>query len=257
MQFNIDMTKAVKIVVKKDDESFIEYTINDGTITDVSIIKKEPTIEEKINNLKDNNLQVKRITKLLKLTDRGLLQKMAEKGYDSIADVIKDEIRNNPLDANQAIEEAREEEREQLENRVKDSVNLMKMDDELDAIAMKNHFKIADNLLKDNSDEYKGEVMAKGNLEVPDDLENDEPKEGYEAIKAKNSVNESKTFESYVKPVLETKEELSKNLHYDYDQYKSDISKLSHAMNDSLEIMKLDDKMDEFIKRKLEEENKK
>ena len=51
MQFNIDMSKVVKIVVEKDEKTFIEYTIDNGTIVDVSIAEKETTLEEKVKNL--------------------------------------------------------------------------------------------------------------------------------------------------------------------------------------------------------------
>ena len=53
MDFKIDMSKVVKIVIKKDDGSFIEYSIDNGTIVDATILQKEETIEEKVDKLVD------------------------------------------------------------------------------------------------------------------------------------------------------------------------------------------------------------
>lgn len=78
MDFKIDMSKVVKIVIKKDDGSFIEYSIDNGTIVDVSILQKEETIEEKVDKLKKNNTDVQRISNLIEFDKAGILDRMAK-----------------------------------------------------------------------------------------------------------------------------------------------------------------------------------
>jgi len=98
MNFEIDLTNAVKIVTKKDDATFIEYTIDDGKIVDVSIVEREKTTEEKVEELKSNP-DVQKINKLITLSDNaGVLTKMVDGKYTSIADVIKDSVKNEPIE---------------------------------------------------------------------------------------------------------------------------------------------------------------
>ena len=100
MDFKIDMSKVVKIVVAKDDNSFIEYCIDNGTIVDVSIVGKEETIEEKVKNLKQTNEDVKRISKLIEFDNAGILDKMAKtadrvKRIDGLKNMITTINKNN------------------------------------------------------------------------------------------------------------------------------------------------------------------
>ena len=96
MNFEIDMTKVVKIVVKKNDTSFIEYDINDGVIVDASIIEREKTTEEKIEEAK-NDPDVKKVNTLIKLSDNArVLTKMAESGKP-LVECIKDTVKNEPI----------------------------------------------------------------------------------------------------------------------------------------------------------------
>ena len=80
MEFKIDMTKVVKIVVEKDENSFIEYTIDNGTIKDVTVTSKKTSIEDKVNDLKQNNEDVKKISKLIEFDNAGILDQMARSG---------------------------------------------------------------------------------------------------------------------------------------------------------------------------------
>lgn len=154
MQFNIDMSKVVKIVVEKDEKTFIEYTIDNGTIVDVSVVEKETTLEEKVKNLKENNEQVKTISKLIQFDKAGVLDKMAQNGSDSVFDAIKDDVVNNPIQEN-VVKEINEVSdninKDRLSQGVKDAANIMKLDEQMDEFAKKNRDKIAEHLFDENA----------------------------------------------------------------------------------------------------------
>lgn len=97
MDFKIDMSKVVKIVVEKDENSFIEYTIDNGTIKDVAVTSKKTSIEDKVNDLKMNNEDVKKISKLIEFDNAGILDQMARSGQDSVFGAIKESITKEPL----------------------------------------------------------------------------------------------------------------------------------------------------------------
>ena len=62
MEFKFDMSKVVKVVTENSDGSLIEYSLKDGVVVDATIVKTNKSIiEEKINELKNNNADVKRI----------------------------------------------------------------------------------------------------------------------------------------------------------------------------------------------------
>lgn len=202
MEFNIDMSKVVKIVVEKDDKSFIEYTIDNGTIVDVSIIEKETTLEEKVKKLKENNKQVKTISKLIKFDNAGILDKMVQNDSESVFDTIKNDVVNNPIqesvirDINETSDEIN---RDILTERAKDAVNIMKLDDKMNDFARANRETIAEHLFDENPnnadarpvletimDASSSKNVSNENLEVSDDLEKNEPKDNYEDAKAKN-----------------------------------------------------------------------
>ena len=168
MQFNIDMSKVVKIVVQKDDKSFIEYTIDNGTIVDVSVVEKETTLEEKVKNLKENNEQVKTISKLIQFDKAGVLDKMAQNGSDSVFDAIKDDVVNNPIQEN-VVKEINEVSdninKDRLSQGVKDAANIMKLDEKMDEIAKENRDKIADNIFTDIPSDYSRDIALKNGIE--------------------------------------------------------------------------------------------
>ena len=168
MQFNIDMSKVVKIVVEKDEKTFIEYTIDNGTIVDVSIVEKETTLEEKVKNLKENNEQVKTISKLIQFDKAGVLDKMAQNGSDSVFDAIKDDVVNNPIQEN-VVKEINEVSdninKDRLSQGVKDAANIMKLDEKMDEIAKENRDKIADNIFTDIPNDYSRDIALKNGIE--------------------------------------------------------------------------------------------
>lgn len=157
MDFKIDMSKVVKIVVAKDDNSFIEYCIDNGTIVDVSIVSKEATIEEKVENLKQTNEDVKRISKLIEFENAGILDKMAKTG-DSLFKTIKDTVVNEPIEAN-VIQEVKEVtdniNRDTLSDGVKDAAKIMKLQEKMDEFARANRDKIAEHLFDENPNNAK------------------------------------------------------------------------------------------------------
>ena len=157
MDFKIDMSKVVKIVVAKDDNSFIEYCIDNGTIVDVSIVNKEISIEEKVKNLKQTNEDVKRISKLIEFENAGILDKMAKTG-DSLFKTIKDTVVNEPIEAN-VIQEAKEVtdniNRDTLTEGVKDAAKIMKLQEKMDEFARANRDKIAEHLFDENPNNAK------------------------------------------------------------------------------------------------------
>lgn len=215
MQFNIDMSKVVKIVVAKDEKTFIEYTIDNGTIMDVSIVEKETTLEEKVKNLKENNEQVKTISKLIQFDNAGILDKMAKNDNSSVFDVIKDDVVNNPIQEN-VVKEINEVSdninKDRLSQGVKDAANIMKLDEKMDEIAKENRDKIADNIFSNNDNDYYSRGISKDNLEVPDDLEREEPKDNYEITRSKNNVIADKIYDSYLTSAYKT--DRSKRISY-------------------------------------------
>ena len=161
MDFKIDMSKVVKIVVAKDDNSFIEYCIDNGTIVDVSIVSKEATIEEKVQNLKQTNEDVKRISKLIEFDNAGILDKMAKTG-DSLFKAIKDTVVNEPIEAN-VIQEVKEVtdniNQDTLTKGVKDAAKIMKLENKMDEFARANRDKIADSVFNDKVEGQGPEMM--------------------------------------------------------------------------------------------------
>lgn len=203
MQFNIDMSKVVKIVVAKDEKTLIEYTIDNGTIVDVSIVEKETTLEEKVKNLKENNEQVKTISKLIQFDNAGILDKMAKNDSGSVFDTIKDDVVNNPIEASM-IKESDKINQDKVSQGVKDAANIMKLDEKMDEIARENREKIADNIFSNNGNDYYSRDVSKNNLEVPDDLEREKPKDNYEVTRAKNDVIADKIYDSYLTSASKT-----------------------------------------------------
>ena len=149
MDFKIDMSKVVKIVVEKDENSFIEYIIDNGTITDVAVTKKEKSIEDKVNDLKMNNEDVKKISKLIDFDNAGILDKMVKSGQDSVFETIKESIKNEPLQPT-VIEEAKktahEVNRAKLTKEASDAKKIMKLEKKMDEVAKKNRDNIADKI---------------------------------------------------------------------------------------------------------------
>lgn len=161
MDFKIDMSKVVKIVVAKDENSFIEYTIDNGTIVDVSIVSKEATIEEKVQNLKQTDEDVKRISKLIEFDNAGILDKMAKTG-DSLFKTIKDTVVNEPIEAS-VIKEVKEAtdsiNHETLTEGVKDAAKIMKLQEKMDEFARANRDKIAESIFEDKVEGKGPEMM--------------------------------------------------------------------------------------------------
>ena len=156
MEFKIDMSKVVKIVVAKDENSFIEYSIDNGTIVDVSILGKETTIEEKVENLKQTNEDVKRISKLIEFDKAGILNKMAKTG-DSLFKTIKDTVVNEPIEGNviKKVKEVTDSiNKNTLTEGVKDAAKIMKLDNKMDEFARANRDKIAEKVF-DSEEKYE------------------------------------------------------------------------------------------------------
>ena len=160
MEFKIDMTKVVKIVVEKDENTFIEYSIKDGVIVDATLTKKEPTIEEKVNELKKNNADVQKISKLIEFDNAGILDRMAKSGNESVFGTIKETIEKEPI-VETVVKETNEVSnkmnQETFPDGIKDAVKIMKLDKEMNEIAKENREKIADKLFSD--EEKKEEVF--------------------------------------------------------------------------------------------------
>ena len=151
MDFKIDMSKVVKIVVAKNENTFIEYSIDNGTIVDVSIVGKEATLEEKVQNLKQTDEDVKRISKLIEFEKAGILDKMAKTG-DSLFKTIKDTVVNEPIEAKviQEVKDATDHiNQDILTEGVKDAAKIMKLEDKMDEFAKANRDKIADSVFND------------------------------------------------------------------------------------------------------------
>ena len=161
MDFKIDMSKVVKIVVAKDENTFIEYSIDNGTIVDVSIVGKEATLEEKVQNLKQTDEDVKRISKLIEFDKAGILDKMAKTG-DSLFKAIKDTVVNEPIEEN-VIKEVKEAtdniNQDILTDGVKDAAKIMKLGDKMDEFAKANRDKIAESIFEDKIEGKGPEMM--------------------------------------------------------------------------------------------------
>ena len=149
MDFKIDMTNVVKIVTKKDDGSFLEYIIDNGTIKDVNIIQKEITIEEKVDNLRKTNEDVKKISKLIEFEKAGILDKMARTDCGSVFDAIKDDMTKNPIIDNTS----KSFEKEKLPDSVKESAKIMKLDEKMDEAAKDFRDAIAKKTFSESNDE--------------------------------------------------------------------------------------------------------
>ena len=147
MDFKIDMSKVVKIVIKKDDGSFIEYSIDNGTIVDASILQKEETIEEKVENLKKTNADVQRIGCLIEFDKAGILDRMAKSGNESVFDEIKDTIVNEPIEAT-IITETKEAAKDVFTEGVKDAAKIMRLEKKMDEVAKANREKIAEKVFQ-------------------------------------------------------------------------------------------------------------
>lgn len=151
MDFKIDMSKVIKIVIKKDDGSFIEYSIDNGTIVDASILQKEETIEEKVDKLKKNNTDVQRISNLIEFDKAGILDRMAKTGSESVFGTIKETIVNDPIGqtvVSEVKEAADEINRETLQEGVIDAAKIMKLEKKMDEIAKANREKIAEKMFQ-------------------------------------------------------------------------------------------------------------
>lgn len=86
MEFKIELKNIVKIVTEKDGKR-IEYKINDGVITDATVIDNEKVIEDKIGELKATNESVKKIQDIIKLDDE--LDEIVKLKRDEIAEEIQ------------------------------------------------------------------------------------------------------------------------------------------------------------------------
>lgn len=162
MDFKIDMSKVVKIVVKKDDGSFIEYTIEDGTIVDASIVKKEETIEEKVENLKKTNADVQRIGSLIEFDKAGILDKMAKTGSDSVFGTIKETIVNEPIIetvVNEVKEATDNINRDTLSDGIKDAAKIMRLEEQMNEVAKANRKQIADKVFQPQEEYVKNPAI--------------------------------------------------------------------------------------------------
>ncbi len=151
MELKLDINKVVKVVMKKDDDTYIEYILDNGVIEDVEIIKREKTVEEKVQELKSNP-DVQKVSKLIELSDKaGVLTKMVEGKYTSITDVIKDSVKNEPITVENEVKKALNKDTEyKLNSTAKESAEIMKMGDRMDEIALEKRSEIADKIFKNN-----------------------------------------------------------------------------------------------------------
>ena len=150
MELKLDINKITKVVMKKDDDTYIEYILDNGVIEDVEIIKREKTVEEKVQELKSNP-DVQKVSKLIELSDKaGVLTKMAEGKYTSITDAIKDSVKNEPITIEGAVKKALNKDAEtKFNTAVKESAEIMKMGDRMNEIAVEKREEIADKIFKD------------------------------------------------------------------------------------------------------------
>jgi hypothetical protein len=86
MEFKIDLKNIVKIVTEKDGKR-IEYMIKDGVITDATVVDEEKVIEDKIDELKATNENVRKIQEIIKLDNE--LDEVAKLKRDEIAEKIQ------------------------------------------------------------------------------------------------------------------------------------------------------------------------
>ena len=159
MDFKIDMSKVVKIVIKKDDGSFIEYSIDNGTIVDATILQKEETIEEKVDKLKKNNTDVQRISNLIEFDKAGILDRMVKSGNESVFDEIKDTIVNEPIGQtviNEINEASDKINRDTFTEGVVDAAKIMKLEKKMDEVAKANRDKIAEKVFPKSEEAYQG-----------------------------------------------------------------------------------------------------
>lgn len=95
MKFDFDIANVVKIVVRKNENHLIEYTIDNGTIVDASIVKNEKTVEEKIENLKSTPT-VQKIKEIISLDKK--INEAAKDSRQMIAkNIFEEEKANNFL----------------------------------------------------------------------------------------------------------------------------------------------------------------
>ena len=150
MEFKIDMSKVVKIVVEKSENSFVEYTIKDGTIVDASIVSKKSTIEDKVDDLKKNNSDVQKISKLIEFDKAGILDQMVKTGSDSVFKTIANDIVNNPIEtelkANGSGPLKEVSTTYKLGGDLNDAAKIMKLEEQMDEVAKANRDKIADKI---------------------------------------------------------------------------------------------------------------
>lgn len=105
MEFKIDMSKVAKVIVNKDEDNYMEYNIEDGTITDVRIFPKNPDLMDNLNKAitaiekegKEFDLidsLKESIDKIKKLIDDKVITKTKEtkefKKVDDIMRLVKD-----------------------------------------------------------------------------------------------------------------------------------------------------------------------
>ena len=105
MEFKIDMSKVAKVVVNKDEDNYMEYNIEDGTITDVRIFPKNPDLMDNLNKTIDAIVKDEKskdlieplketIEKIKKLVDDKVISKTKEtkefKKVDDIMRLVKD-----------------------------------------------------------------------------------------------------------------------------------------------------------------------
>lgn len=101
MEFKIDMSKVAKVIVNKDEDNFMEYNIEDGTITDVRIFPKITNpidaLNQAINTVENNEEALKSIeelkeslSKIKGLIDNAVINKTKEsKEYKKVDDIMR------------------------------------------------------------------------------------------------------------------------------------------------------------------------
>lgn len=156
MELKLDMSKITKVVMKKDENTFIEYYLDNGVIDNVEIIKREKTVEEKVKELKSNP-DVQKVSKLIELSDKaGVLTKMVNGKYTSITDAIKDSVKNEPITVESAVKIALNKDTEyKLNSTAKESAEIMKMDEKMDEIAKEKREEIAEKMFSEQEDDEK------------------------------------------------------------------------------------------------------
>ena len=134
MDFKIDMSKVVKIVVEKDENSFIEYT------------KYHTTKDIMFYIMKMKNEDVKKISKLIEFDNAGILDQMARSGKESVFETIKESITNEPIKPT-VVNEIKEAATDvKVEKAASDVKKIMKLEKKMDEVAKNNRDKIADKI---------------------------------------------------------------------------------------------------------------